>query len=88
MACRVLHVSVSGYYAWLSRPLSGRTIPHVWLTGLIADVHQVSRGICGARRVHAELRLARGIIVGHGAIELLMRLPGCAVPWAGRNGAV
>ncbi|WUU95185.1 IS3 family transposase [Actinoallomurus sp. NBC_01490] len=76
VACRVLDVSVSGYYAWLSRPPSARAIRHAWLTDLITDVHQASRGIYGARRVHAELRLARGILVGHGAVELLMRRAG------------
>lgn len=76
VACRVLDVSVSGYYAWLSRPPSARAIRHAWLTDLITDVHQISRGIYGARRVHAELRLGRGIVVGHGAVELLMRRAG------------
>ncbi|GLY92595.1 IS3 family transposase [Actinoallomurus iriomotensis] len=76
VACRVLDVSASGYYAWLSRPPSARAIRHAWLTHLITDVHQSSRGIYGARRVHAELRLARDIVVGHGAVELLMRRAG------------
>jgi putative transposase len=76
VACRVLAVSVSGYYAWLSRPPSARTIRHAWLTDLITEVHQASRGIYGARRVHAELRLGRGVVVGHGAVELLMRRAG------------
>ncbi|MGH3750932.1 MAG: IS3 family transposase, partial [Micromonosporaceae bacterium] len=76
VACRVLDVSVSGYYAWLSRPPSARAIRHAWLTDLITDVHQASRGIYGARRVHAELRLGRGVVVGHGAVEMLMRRAG------------
>ncbi len=76
VACRVLDVSVSGYYAWLSRPPSARAIRHAWLTDLITEVHQGSRGIYGARRVHAELRLGRGVVVGHGAVELLMRRAG------------
>jgi transposase InsO family protein len=78
VACRVLEVSVSGYYAWRARPPSARAIRHAWLTDLIAEVHQGSRGVYGARRVHAELRLGRGIVVGHGAIELLMRRAGLA----------
>jgi putative transposase len=76
IACRVLDVSPSGYYAWHCRPPSARTIRHAWLTDLIVQVHQDSRGTYGARRVHAELRLGRGIVVGHGAIELLMRRTG------------
>jgi putative transposase len=76
VACRVLDVSVSGYYAFLSRPPSARAIRHAWLTDLITDVHQASRGIYGARRVHAELTLGRGIVVGHGAVAMLMRRAG------------
>ncbi|GGU76635.1 transposase [Lentzea flava] len=76
VACRVVDVPVSGYYDWLSRPPSARSIRHAWLTDLITEVHQASRGIYGSRRVHAELRLGRGIVVGHGAVELLMRRAG------------
>jgi putative transposase len=39
-------------------------------------VHTASRGIYGARRVHAELVLGRGIAVGHNAVELLMHRAG------------
>jgi len=78
VACRVLDVSTSGYYAWRSRPLSARAIRHVWLTDLIVEVHQAVRGTYGARRVHAELRLGRGVVVGHNAIALLMRRAGLA----------
>jgi len=78
VSCEVLDVSVSGYYAWRSRPPSQRAIRHAWLSDLIVEVHQNSRGTYGARRVHAELRLGRGIMVGHGAVELLMRRAGLA----------
>lgn len=37
------------------------------------SVHAASRGTCGARRVHAELTLGRGIAVSQGTVELLMR---------------
>jgi putative transposase len=63
---------------WRSRPPSARTIRHAWLTDLITDVHQASRGTHGARRIHAELILGRGVAVGHGAVELLMRRAGLA----------
>ena len=78
VACRVLDVSVSGYYDWRSRPPSARAIRHAWLTDRILEVHQHARGIYGARRVHAELRLGRGIVVGHGAVAMLMRRAGLA----------
>ena len=78
VACRVLDVSTSGYYAWRSRPPSVRAIRHAWLTDQILKVHQDSRGTYGALRVHAELRLGRGILVGHNAVALLMRRAGLA----------
>jgi putative transposase len=79
VACRVVGVSVSGYYDWRSRPPSARAIRHAWLTDLIVEVHQASRGVYGARRVHAELRLGHQIVVGHGAVELR----GAALGWPG-----
>jgi transposase InsO family protein len=78
VACRVLDVSTSGYYAWRARPASQRAIRHAWLTDLIVEVHQRSRGTYGALRVHAELRLGREILVGHNAVALLMRRAGLA----------
>ena len=74
--CRVLEVSVSGYFAWRSRPPSQRSLRHAWLTERIRAVHVASRGTYGALRVHAELRLGHGITVGHNAVELLMRRAG------------
>ena len=69
---RVLEVSESGFYDWRSRPPSARSIRHAWLTDIICQVHQQSRGIYGARRVHAELTLGHGITVGHNAVAMLM----------------
>ncbi len=76
LCCRVLDVSVSGYYAWRSRPASERSLRHAWPTERIRAVHMASRGTYGAPRVHAELRLGHGIIVGHNSVELLMRRAG------------
>ena len=76
VCCRVLEVSASGYYDWRSRQPSARSLRHVWLTEQIVAVHTASRGTYGVPRVHAELRLGRGIIVGHNAVELLMRRAG------------
>ena len=73
VAVRVLEVSESGYYEWRNRAPSARETRHEWLTDLIRQVHQTSRGTYGARRVHAELVLGHGISVGHGAVEMLMR---------------
>lgn len=76
LACRVLGVSESGFHAWRRRPPSQRAVRHAWLTDLIVEIHTESRGVYGARRVHAELTLGRGVQVGHGAVELLMRRAG------------
>ena len=78
LACRILQVSESGYYAQRDRPPSARAIRHVALTDLIGRVHLDSRGTYGARRIHAELTLGHGLVVGHTAIELLMRRAGLA----------
>ena len=73
VACRVLGVSESGYYAWRCpgtvRPCGSSLL----LTEVIRRVHSDSRGIYGYRRVHAELTLGHGLIVGHEAVQLLMR---------------
>jgi putative transposase len=72
-ACRTLDVSESGYYAWKGRPDPPRTLRRIWLAGEIADVHKASGGTYGALRVTAELRYGRNIVVGHNAVELIMR---------------
>jgi transposase InsO family protein len=71
--CRVVGVSDAGYNKWRHHSPSARELRHAWLTEQIRQIHTASTGVYGARRVHAELRLGRGIIVGHGAVELLMR---------------
>jgi len=76
LACRVLGVSESGFYEWRRRSLSARAVRHAWLTELIIQIHAESRGIYGARRVHAELTLGRGVQVGRHAVAMLMRRAG------------
>ena len=75
-ACRVVGVSVSGYYSWLDRPPSAKAIRHAWLTELIVKIHTDSKAAYGARRVHAELTLGHGITVGHETVAMLMRRAG------------
>lgn len=76
VACRVLGVSVSGYYEWRNRSPSPRSLRHAWLTELIMRLHVESRGVYGIRRVHAELTLGHGISVGREAVGRLMRRAG------------
>lgn len=78
LACRVLRVSESGLYARRQRAPSARAIRHAALTDLIGRIHLDSRGIYGARRVHAELTLGHGLVVGHGTVALLMQRAGIA----------
>lgn len=78
LACRVLAVSESGFYAQRCRPPSARSIRHAALTDLIGRIHLDSRGTYGARRVHAELVLGHGWVIGHGTVALLMRRAGIA----------
>jgi putative transposase len=73
LVCRVRGISESGYYDRKTRAPSARSIRHAWLTDLIRRVHLDSRGTYGSRRVHAKLRLGHGIVVEHGAVEMLMR---------------
>ena len=75
-SCRLLEVTRAGYYAYVSRPPSARAIRHAWLTDLITEIHASSRGTYGAPRVHAELRLGRGVVVARKAVAMLMRRAG------------
>jgi putative transposase len=75
-ACRVLSVSQSGYDGWNTRPLSSQALRRIWLAGEIADVRTASAGTYGALRVTAEWRHGREIVVGHNAVESIMRDPG------------
>ena len=72
----MLGVSTAGYYEWRHRAPSARAIRHAWLTDQIAAVHDASRQVYGARRVHAELVHGHGIVVGYNTISLLMRRAG------------
>jgi putative transposase len=74
--CRMLDVSPSGFHAWQRRAPSDRQLSDAWLTERIAQIHHANRGVYGAPRVHAELRLAHGIRVGRKRVERLMRQAG------------
>ena len=53
--CHMFDVSHSGYYAWLIRPPSKRSIENHRLLGLIKDSHQASGNIYGSPRVWLDL---------------------------------
>ncbi len=73
VACRVLRVSSSGYYEWRGRAPSPRAVADAALTAQIREIHASSRGTYGVPRVHAELRLGRGVRCGRKRIARLMR---------------
>jgi putative transposase len=73
--CRVLGVSLSGYYAWRERPASARTRADAQLLERIQDIHRKSRDTYGVPRVLAEL-VAEGEHVGRKRVARLMRVAG------------
>lgn len=76
VACRLLGVSRSGYYEWERRAPSDRALTDAWLIEKIGAVHEAHRGVYGAPRVHAELRMAHGVRVARKRVERLMRQAG------------
>jgi putative transposase len=76
LACRWLGVSRSGYYEWAGRAPSDRALSDAWLTEKIRTIDTAHRGVYGAPRIHADLRLAHGVRVGRKRVERLMRQAG------------
>ncbi len=72
LMCRVLEVSRSGFYLWLKRPASQRSVENDLLLAAIRAVHRASRGVYGSPRVHAQLR-ALSKSYGRNRIARLMR---------------
>jgi transposase InsO family protein len=73
--CRVLGVSISGYYAWRKRPASAHTESNAVLVEHIRRVHADSRHTYGSPRIQAALR-QQGMVCNHKRVERLMRLYG------------
>jgi transposase InsO family protein len=76
VTCRVLELSRSSYYDWLSRPASLRDLEDAYLIDEIRAIHDASRETYGAPRVHDELRLGHGHRLGRKRVARLMRLAG------------
>lgn len=70
--CRILGVAPSGYFGWRSRSPSAMELRREWLGGLIEEIHAASRGVYGYRRIRAELRLGRQIVVSRKLVHKLM----------------
>lgn len=73
--CRVLGVSVSGFYAWRNRAPSQRAIDDAVLSERIRQIHADSDAIYGSPNIHAELR-DQGRCVGRKRVARLMRRAG------------
>ena len=76
--CRVLGVNRTAFHNWERRAPSDRALTDAWLTEKIKRIHGGSRGVYGAPRVHAELRLEHGIRVGRKRVARLMKAAGIA----------
>ena len=78
VTCRIVGVSVSGFYMWRKRKPPARAVRHEMIADVIRKVHDESRQTYGARRVHAELVLGREMNVARCTVELIMRRLGLA----------
>jgi putative transposase len=76
VACDVLNVSRSGYYAWRARPKSARAQENELLLKHIEQIHAESRRTYGSPRIHAELTLGLGLPVNLKRVARLMRQAG------------
>jgi putative transposase len=65
-------VSESGYYAARLRTVRASRV----VDRCDPQIHLDSRGTYGSRRVHAELTLGHGLVVGYQQVTLLMRRAG------------
>lgn len=72
MLCSKLGVTPGGYYSWLKREVSQRTVDNEVLLEEIKLVHEASRGIYGYPRVHAALN-HQGIVCGKHRVARIMR---------------
>ena len=71
--CRTLNVSKSGFFAWLKRRPSPRTLRSQALAVRISEVHRESGCIYGSPRVYREL-LSRGERVCENTVARLMQM--------------
>jgi transposase InsO family protein len=70
--CRILEVSISGYYRWLGRAISSREQGNERLLSMIQTIHKESRQNYGSPKVYRHLR-KQGEACNHKRVERLMR---------------
>jgi putative transposase len=73
--CAALGVSVSGYYAWRTRPPSQHQQADAVLLKAIQAAYQAGRGLYGSPRIHAALR-QQGLCCSRKRVARLMRQHG------------
>ncbi len=73
--CRVLEVSVSGYYAWSKRSPSQRNREDAQLAEQVKMAFHANRCVYGSPRIHAELH-AQGLQCARKRVARLMREQG------------
>jgi putative transposase len=71
--CRVFAVNRTGFHNWERRAPSDRALADAWLTERIRQIHDSSRGVYGAPRIHAELQIEHNIRVGRKRVARLMK---------------
>jgi putative transposase len=74
--CRVFGVGRTGFHNWERRAPSGRALEDARLTEKIKRIHDASRGVYGAPRIHAELRIEHNIQVRRKRVARLMKAAG------------
>lgn len=73
--CRLVAVSASGYYTWISRQPSRRAQENAVLVAVIREIHEAVAQRYGSPRVHAEL-IGRGYRCGEHRVARLMHRHG------------
>lgn len=81
--CRKLGVTRGGYYAWLKRSASQRSLDNQALLERIIKVHKEHRELYGYPRVHKALRQS-GVVCGRNRVARLMRENGIVAKMARR----
>lgn len=75
LLCKQLEVSRSGYYAWLNRPDSQRTVENQRLIKTMTESFKSSRQTYGYRRIHQFLK-GKGELCGKHRVARLMKKQG------------
>jgi putative transposase len=76
MLCRVLEVSVSGFYAWRGRAPAARTLGNIALADRVEAIYRQSHSTYGRPRIQAELH-DQGIRAGDRRVARLMHERHC-----------